>query len=191
MRQNWVMASASPATSPAVGVPTTSRGRAAVAAERLVRAARRTPGTLMVALGGIWLLTLITFLIARNGLLDARAAAETIGRSAEPNVINARQIASSLTDMHAHVANAFLLGFRERSDDWDIYERQRATVAQTLALAQQTNTDPEAVPTLRQLASDYGVYQDTRSRDSIRRRVPPGTARPVSARKPTSTSPTR
>jgi hypothetical protein len=136
--------------------PNPTRSRLQVVA----REARRTPGTLLVALGAIWVLTLLTYLIARNGLIDARTSAQTIGRADEPNVVNARQIASSLTDMHAHVANAFLLGFGEHSDDWDVYERQRQTVASTLALVQQSNTAQAATATSSQLAQDYGVYQD-------------------------------
>jgi hypothetical protein len=106
------------------------------------------------------LLTLVTYLIARNGLIDVRTAAQTIGGGVEPNVVNARQIASSLTDMHARVANAFLLGFGEHSDDWDVYERQRQAALSALALVQQNNTSPDALATSRQLAQDFGVYQD-------------------------------
>jgi hypothetical protein len=136
----------------------------AIELQVVAREARRTPGRLWVALGAIWLLTLLTYLVARNGLIDARTSAQTIGRNDEPNVVNARQIASSLTDMHAHVANAFLLGFGEHSDDWDVYERQRQTVASTLALVQQNNTAPEASATARQVAQDYGLYQDRTAR---------------------------
>jgi hypothetical protein len=121
---------------------------------------RRTPGTLLVALGAIWLLTLVMYLIARHGLIDARTSAQTMDRTDEPNVVNARLIASSLTDMHAHVANAFLVGFGEHSGDWDVYERQRETVASTLALVQRNNVAPDAVDTSRQLALDFGLYQD-------------------------------
>ena len=134
------------------GLPSTVRG--------LTANVRRTPGTLLVALGAIWLLTLVVYLIARNGLNDARTSAQTIDRADEPNVVNARLIASSLTDMHAHVANAFLVGFGEYSADWNVYERQRETVASTLALVQQNNVAPDAIDTSRQLALDFGVYQD-------------------------------
>jgi hypothetical protein len=144
---------------PAPSAPALS-SRARDAAHSLVREAQRTPGTLTVFLGVIWLLTLVTYLVARGGLLGARVAAETIGRTDEPNVVNARQIASSLTDMHAHAANAFLLGFTEQSDDWDVYERERQSVADTLALVQQSNASPDAITTARQLAENFGIYQD-------------------------------
>ena len=144
----------------------------------LGRELRRTPGTLMGALVAIWVLTLATFLLARADLTAAADAATTIAGTAEPSVVNARQIASSLTDMHAHVANAFLLGFQEHSDDWDIYAAERQVVANTLAVAAPSGAAPETVQTLQTLARDFGLYQDrvARAADNQAQNYPVGLA---------------
>jgi hypothetical protein len=79
-------------TATAAAAPRLSSAAAVDRARQLRKAlrARETPDLLMAALGASWLLVLVLFLIARSGLADVRAAAQTIGRDAEPSVVAAR-----------------------------------------------------------------------------------------------------
>ena len=88
------------------------------------------------------MLVAIVFLLARSGLSDVRAAAQTIGHDSEPSVLYARQIGLSLADMHASVANALLLGPGNDADSWKTYQQERQTVADNLVNAAQNITYP-------------------------------------------------
>jgi len=137
---------------------TTTAGRALRL--RAALQARQTPDILLAALGAGWLLVLVLFLVARSGLGDVRAAAQTIGRDAEPSVVAARQIGLSLADMHASVANAFLLGAGQDADAWTTYQQERQTVADTLVTAAQNITYPGEKEQIRALGENVVRYQD-------------------------------
>jgi len=113
----------------------------------------------MVALGASWLLAVL-FLLARSGLSDLRAAAQTLGRDSEPSVVYARQIGLSLANMHASVANAFLLGSGNDSDAWDTYQQERQSVADNLVNAAQNITYPGEKDQIRALGENFLRYQD-------------------------------
>jgi hypothetical protein len=122
--------------------------------------ARTTPQILMLALGGTWLLIAVVFLLARSGLSDVRAAAQTLGRDSEPSVVYARQIGLSLADMHASVANAFLLGSGNDADAWNTYQQERQTVADNLINAAQNITYSGEKDQIRTLGENFVRYQD-------------------------------
>jgi hypothetical protein len=124
---------------------------------RLRRAlqARNTPTVLMGALAGTWLLVLLLFFVARAGLTDIRSAAQTIGHDSEPSVVAARQIGLSLADMHASVANAFLLGAGHDTDAWNTYQQERKTVADTLVDAAQNITYAGEKDQIRALGENF------------------------------------
>ena len=121
---------------------------------------RTTPQMLMLALGGTWVLIAIVFLLARSGLSDVRTAAQTIGRDSEPSVLYARQIGLSLADMHASVANAFLLGSGNDADAWKTYQQERQTVADNLVNAAQNITYPGEKDQIQILGENFVRYQD-------------------------------
>jgi hypothetical protein len=114
----------------------------------------------MLALGGTWLLIAVLFLLARSGLSDMRAAAQTLGRDSEPSVVYARQIGLSLANMHASVANAFLLGSGNDSDAWNTYQQERQTVADNLVNAAQNITYSGEKDQIRTLGENLVRYQD-------------------------------
>jgi hypothetical protein len=122
--------------------------------------ARTTPQLLMLALGAIWLLIAVVFLLARSGLSDVRDAAQTIGRDSEPSVVYARQIGLSLADMHASVANALLLGSGKDADAWNTYQQERQTVADNLVNAAQNITYPGEKDQIQILSENFVRYQD-------------------------------
>ena len=122
--------------------------------------ARTTPQILWLALGATWLTLLALFLIARSGLSDVRAAAQTIGRDSEPSVVAARQVGLSLANMHASVANAFLVGEANAADSWTTYDTERTTVADTLVVAAQNITYPGEKDQIQALGENFVRYQD-------------------------------
>jgi hypothetical protein len=121
---------------------------------------RTTPQILTLALVGTWALVAIVFLLARSGLSDMRAAAQTVGHDSEPSVLYARQIGLSLADMHASVANAFLLGPGNDADAWKTYQQERQTVADTLVNAAQNITYPGEKDQIQILGENFVQYQD-------------------------------
>jgi hypothetical protein len=121
---------------------------------------RTTPQLLMLALGVTWLLIAVVFLLARSGLSDVRAAAQTIGRDSEPSVVYARQIGLSLADMHASVANALLLGSGKDADAWNTYQQERQTVADNLVNAAQNITYAGEKDQIQTLSENFVRYQD-------------------------------
>jgi hypothetical protein len=128
---------------------------------RLSLKARTTPQILWLALGATWILVLVLFLIARTGLSDVRAAAQTIGRDSEPSVVAARQIGLSLANMHASVANVFLVGPGGAADSsWSTYQQERQTVADTLVDAAQNITYTGEKEQIRALGENFVRYQD-------------------------------
>ena len=122
--------------------------------------ARTTPQILTLALVGAWALVAIVFLLARSGLSDVRAAAQTIGHDSEPSVLYARQIGLSLADMHASVANAFLFGPGNAAAAWKTYQQERQTVADNLVNAAQNITYPGEKDQVQILEENFVQYQD-------------------------------
>jgi len=156
-------------------------GKVAMAGGRTLRLqgamrARTTPQLLMLALGGTWLLIAIVFLVARSGLSDVRNAAQTIGRDSEPSVLYARQIGLSLADMHASVANAFLLGAGNDADAWNTYQQERQTVADNLVNAAQNITYPGEKVQIQKLGENFVGYQDLISQAVAARAQNPSTS---------------
>ena len=152
---------ANPATTVAAPIPLT-RG-ATTAARGRVRLSlkdRTTPQILWLALGASWLLTLLLFLVSFWGLQQMRAAAQTIGRDSEPSVLAARQIGQSLANMHASVANAFLLGAGHDQEAWATYQQERNTVADTLVNAAQNITYSGEKEQIIALSENFVRYQD-------------------------------
>ncbi|MBV9894080.1 MAG: hypothetical protein JO020_07920, partial [Chloroflexi bacterium] len=121
---------------------------------------RTTPQLLMLAMGGTWVLIAVVFLLARSGLSDVRSAAQTIGHDSEPSVLYARQIGLSLADMHASVANAFLLGPGHDADAWNTYQQERQTVADNLVNAAQNITYAGEKDQINILSENFVGYQD-------------------------------
>src|SRR5215471_134201 len=152
IRSTVPQSAAVPVPQVAIAGPRTLRLQAVVRA-------RTTPQILMLALGGTWLLIAIVFLLARSGLSDVRNAAQTIGRDSEPSVLYARQIGLSLADMHASVANAFLLGPGNDADAWKTYQQERQTVADDLVNAAQNITYPGEKDQIQILGENFVQYQ--------------------------------
>jgi hypothetical protein len=153
-----------PATQAPTAVPN-ARTNGAVAPGRAIRPLQRlhvrhTPDILWLALGSTYVMVVVLFLVARGGLSDIRAAAQTIGHDSEPSVVAARQIGLSLANMHASVANAFLLGSGRDADAWNTYQQERHTVANTLVDAAQNITYPGEKDQLRSLGENFVRYQE-------------------------------
>jgi hypothetical protein len=121
---------------------------------------KTTPQVLTFALVGAWVLVALVFLLARAGLSDVRGAAQTMGRDSEPSVLYARQIGLSLANMHASVANAFLLGAGNDADAWKTYQQERQTVADNLVDAAQNITYSGEKDQIRMLGESFVQYQD-------------------------------
>jgi CHASE3 domain sensor protein len=121
---------------------------------------RATPQVLWLALGATWFLVLVLFIVARSGLSDVRAAAQTIGRDSEPSVLAARQIGLSLANMHASAANALLVGPGSDAASWTTYDQERQTVADTLVDAAQNITYTGEKEQIRALGENFVRYQD-------------------------------
>ena len=146
-------------------IPAIPRDTASVHAPRRISVrfsarAWTTPRILTGALVGAWVLVASVFLLARSGLSDVRAAAQTIGHDSEPSVLYARQIGLSLADMHASVANALLLGPGKDADAWKTYQQERQAVADNLVNAAQNITYPGEKEQIQILGENFVQYQD-------------------------------
>ena len=132
----------------APAIPALPRATTSVSPPRGIRIpfatrAWTTPQLLTLALAGAWVLVAIVFLLARSGLSsDVRAAAQTIGHDSEPSVLYARQIGLSQADMHASVANAFLLGPGNDTDAWRPTSRSVRPSLTTWSMLRRTSHIP-------------------------------------------------
>ena len=120
---------------------------------------RSTPSTLRLAGLGLALLALLTGVIAALAIADRQSATSSAWRSAEPLMVTAQAIDTSLSDADTTAAASFLQGRIEPTTLRTRYANDIALSSTDLAAAaQQAGSDPAVAASIKKLSVNLPVY---------------------------------
>ncbi len=128
-------------------------------AARLAGRATTTPGRMRLAGVAIAVSLLAVALVGTGALRSRQRAASAIGTQAEPLLVGAETIYSSLADADATATNSFLRGGLEAADRRQVYLDDLATATDQLAkVAAQAGTSTDAAHALGVINKDLPTY---------------------------------
>ena len=114
--------------------------------ERRRRFLATTPGQLRAESIAVVVSALLAGLLASLVIADQAGNTRRIADEAEPAILNARQIQTSLAEANAAAATAFLVGGVEDSAQRSTYESSLQTATEALEQATRLVDEPQAVP---------------------------------------------
>jgi hypothetical protein len=133
-------------------------------AERALAWGGTTPGVLRLALGTVWVLALLFFLVLVVGAGQHRAALKTIADDATPSVLTAQRIKASLADMDSDAANELLGKPGANPQALKAYEDRRLQVDTSLISAAKNITYREESAFIGQVLNQLGPYEEAIAR---------------------------
>jgi hypothetical protein len=120
---------------------------------------RSTPAKLRIAAVGLALLAVATGVVASLAVAGRQSATSAAWRSAEPLMVTAQAIDTSLSDADTTAAASFLQGRLEPTALRTRYENDIALASTDLAAAaQQAGSDPGVAASIKTLSVDLPVY---------------------------------
>ena len=132
---------------------------ARVARSRVATARQTTPARLRSATLGLVVLTLASGLLAALATVERQSSTSASWRTAEPLMVTAQAIDSSLSDADTTAAASFLEGRLEPAGLQQRYESDLATASgDVAAAAQQAGTDPAVTEGIRTVSTELPVY---------------------------------
>jgi hypothetical protein len=125
-----------------------------------------TPGVLRAALGTVWVVTLLFFLVLLAGDRQYGRALQTVAQDATASITASQKIKAYLADMDSNAANE-LLGNPDAVKD---YEKRRLQVDHDLVEAAKNITYPAERELVEQLVNQLGQYEAAIARAQLLRR---------------------
>lgn len=127
---------------------------------------KTTPGLLKVALGTIWVLTLLFCVVVYAAARSHRQGMHTVAEDSIPSIIAAQEIKANLADMHSDAANILLGEPGQSPEAVQGYEKRRREVtdqlvsaAKNITYVNEKDADRDERAQIRLLLEHLGAYE--------------------------------